>query len=86
MASIASYSARQLKCRRNEWMRRNATVVAVVVAGVVVLGVVVSLILLTVDATRTPARRSGASKPQSWGRRPSVETVLPVVHSRLIDS
>jgi hypothetical protein len=48
MASIASYPGRQLKRRRNEWMRRNATVVAVVVAGFVVIGVVLSLILLTV--------------------------------------
>ncbi len=48
MASMASYPARQLKRRRNEWMRRNATMVALVVVGVVVLGVVVSLILLTV--------------------------------------
>jgi hypothetical protein len=48
MASMASFPARQLKRRRNEWMRRNATMVALVVGGVVVLGVVVSLILLTV--------------------------------------
>jgi hypothetical protein len=48
MARIVSYPARQLKRRRNAWMRRNATVAAVVVAGVVVLGVIVSLILLTV--------------------------------------
>lgn len=48
MASIPSYPARQLKRRRTEWMRRNATVVAVVVAGFAVIGVVLSLILLTV--------------------------------------
>lgn len=48
MASIASYPARQLKRRRNEWMRRNATVVAVVVVGVVVLGVVGSFLLLAI--------------------------------------
>ncbi len=48
MASIASYPARQLKRRRNEWMRRHATVVAVVVAGFVVIGVVLSPILFPV--------------------------------------
>lgn len=47
MPNTASYPARQLKRRRNQWMRRNATVVAWVLACVVVLLVVVSLILLT---------------------------------------
>ncbi|MBB6627924.1 NERD domain-containing protein [Nocardioides sp. KIGAM211] len=48
MASIASYPARRLKRRRNEWLRRNATVVALVLAGFVVIGVISSLILLIV--------------------------------------
>ena len=34
MTSTASYPARQLKRRRNAWMRRNASVVALIVVGV----------------------------------------------------
>ncbi len=48
MARNASYPARELKRRRNEWMRRNVRVVASVVVGIVVLGVGGGFALLSV--------------------------------------
>lgn len=48
MARIASYPARQLKRRRNDWMRRNSAAVTVIIVGLGLIGVIVSLILLTV--------------------------------------
>lgn len=46
MGSIASYPARQLKRRRNEWMRRNLAAVALVLTATVVLGLVVGAAFL----------------------------------------
>jgi hypothetical protein len=48
MAITASYPARQLKRRRNAWIRRNVRVVALIVVGALALGVVVSFSLVTV--------------------------------------
>lgn len=48
MTSTASYPARQLRRRRNAWIRRNARAVALIVVGTLALGAVVSFLLVTV--------------------------------------
>lgn len=50
MTNVASYPARQLRRLRKEWMRRNAVLVASVVAGVVSIGVVLTLVLMIVPS------------------------------------
>lgn len=48
MTSSASYPARQLRLRRNAWLRRNVMVVTVVAGGVLALCGIGSLLLLTI--------------------------------------
>ncbi|WP_224277821.1 NERD domain-containing protein [Nocardioides lacusdianchii] len=53
MAKTESYPARQLRHRRNAWMRRNAKIVGLVVVGTIALGAFASVLMLTVPM---PAR------------------------------
>lgn len=53
MAKTESYPARQLRHRRNAWMRRNAKIVGLVVVGTIALGAFAIVCLLTVPL---PAR------------------------------
>jgi hypothetical protein len=53
VAKTQSYPARQLRRRRNAWMRHNAKIVALVIVGTIALGAFASVILLTVPM---PAR------------------------------
>lgn len=53
MGSIASYPARQLRRRRNEWMRRNVKLVALASGGTVAIGTVVTVLMLALSG---PAR------------------------------
>jgi hypothetical protein len=48
MAKSASYPARQLRCRRNAWIRRNLGVVALIAVGVLALCGLVSVLSLTI--------------------------------------
>jgi hypothetical protein len=47
MTKTESYPARQLRRRRNAWMRRNVRIVVILVVGTLVLGAVSSVLLLT---------------------------------------
>lgn len=48
MTKTESYPARQLRRRRNAWMRRNVRIVVLLVVGTLVLGAVSSVVLLTI--------------------------------------